>query len=128
LKDITFASIMKSSEELQSFVKNKLKRGYPEGELRNDLLQEGYTAEQIQKAIYDPPTDPGEIKKAERKKTDDNPLWYLASIGIVITGVSLKSTKYYADSSWGNTLIIAGLAGLALKIILPYIEDHFEKK
>jgi hypothetical protein len=118
---------MKTPEELGSFVKNKLKRGYPEGELRNELLQEGYTAEQIQKAVYDPPTDPLEIKKAQRKILDNNPFWYLTSIGIIIIGMYRKSSEGNHTTIYTWLLIGTGIIGLGLKIILPLIEDLKKK-
>jgi hypothetical protein len=119
---------MKTQEELHSFVRSKLKRGYPEGELRNELLQEGYTAEEIQKAIYDPPTDPAEIKKAERKKFDSNPLWYLGSIVFIILGLYKRSGDPYTNSHiYGTSLIVAGIIGLLLKLLLPLLEDSKKK-
>ncbi|HEX7902525.1 MAG TPA: hypothetical protein VF487_01510 [Chitinophagaceae bacterium] len=109
---------MKTAEELSDFVKSKLKRGYPEGELRNDLLREGYTAEQVQKAIYNPPKGAKDILRAEQKKLDNNPLWYMISAGFIITGIAIKSVKYYRENSFSTMLIAMGVIGLFAKIFL----------
>jgi hypothetical protein len=113
----------KNEEELTDFVRKKLKKGYPEGELRNDLLQQGYTDEEIQKAVYNPPlTEAGKKKEAQRNQ-DNNPLWYLASVGLLITGIAIKSVSYYKDSSAGTLLIVVGAVGLAAKIFMA-IKDR----
>jgi hypothetical protein len=42
---------MKSPEELKQHVSKQLKRGYPSGELKEELLKQGYTTESIEKAF-----------------------------------------------------------------------------
>jgi hypothetical protein len=106
---------MKNQEELRLFVKKKLRRGYPEGELRNDLLGEGYSAEEIQKAIYDPEVIPG-----NRKREGNNyPLWFAASVGFVILGLSLLSVNFIWLSKYGWFFLTIGLVGIAFKFLLP---------
>lgn len=111
---------MKTPEELKEYIKNKLKRGYPEGELRNDLLSEGYTSEQIQEAIYSPASD------SEEKKLDSNPFWYFGSVIIILLGFYRLSTNS-GSNTWGITIIIAGVVSLLAKIIIPLFENPKEK-
>jgi hypothetical protein len=116
LKELMFV-IMKTPEELREYAKRKLKRGYPEGELRNELLQEGYTAEQIQKAIYDPPTTPEEKKRAEQRLLDRNPFWYITSILIFLSGYwTYQGTGLPQNTSWGITMMIGGGLGFFVKL------------
>jgi hypothetical protein len=112
---------MKTPEELKEYIRNKLKRGYPEGELRNDLSSEGYTFEQIQEAIYSPASDP------EEKKLDSNPFWYMGSVVIILLGFYRLSTNS-GSNTWGMILIIAGIVSLLAKIIIPQFEDPKEKR
>lgn len=42
---------MKSTEELKQHVSKQLKRGYPSGELKEELLKQGYTVETVEKAF-----------------------------------------------------------------------------
>jgi hypothetical protein len=107
---------MKTADELKEYIKSKLKRGYPEGELRNDLLNEGYTPEQIQEAIYSSSSNSAE------KKLDSNPFWYISSILIIIIGL------YQRSNTGGILLMIVGAISLLAKIIIPLFEDIKRKE
>jgi hypothetical protein len=49
-------------EELKQYVGKRLKKGYPAGELRDELVQQGYTTETIEQAFNPAPT-PGDAEK-----------------------------------------------------------------
>jgi hypothetical protein len=100
-------------------IKRKLRKGYPQGELINDLSNEGYTAEDIQSALFNlegPKKD---------QKIKDLSLWYLASICFIILGIAILSVKYLWIYYYGYVFLILGLAGLLVKY---FIIDSGNKK
>jgi hypothetical protein len=117
---------MKSQEELRLFVTKRLKNGYPQGELINDLLGEGYRSEEIQKAIYDPPEDK-ELKK-EAQPPANYPFWFVLTITSGITGLSIVSVSLFRNSMIGYILIAVGIIGLFVKFIIPLIMENQKKK
>jgi hypothetical protein len=112
---------MKTADELKEYSKSKLKRGYPEGELRNDLLKEGYTYKQIQEAIYT------STAKSDEKKLDSNPFWYISSILIIILGF-YKSSNNSGSNTWGIVLIVSGIISILAKIVIPLFENNKTKE
>jgi hypothetical protein len=97
----------KTAIELQDFVKKQLRRGCPEGELINQLLQEGYTMEEVEKAIYSVPE-----RSAADKPRLEPPFWYVFSVTFVILGAGLLFVKYLWLSSYAYFFIITGIAGI----------------
>jgi len=114
---------MKNQEDIRLYVRKKIKRGYPEGELRNDLLQQGYSDEEIQRFIYDPEIN---VKKKSKRITD-SPLWYAISVGFLILGLTL----FLGPSIWlrefNLLFLILGLIGIIAKYILRNIEEQKKK-
>ena len=119
---------MKSQEELQLFVKRKLKSGYPEGELLNDLLQEGYTHEEIQKAIYDPPATGIDPVTRHRTPPVHHPLWFVFTSALGIVGLAFVSVGIFNNRTIGYILLAAGLIGLLIKYIIPVIIKNNTKQ
>ncbi len=106
----------KTTEELDLFVRKKLRRGYPAGELKNELLAEGYPPELIESAFYKT------ISRLPHVKNDNPgkyPLWFFLSVGLLILGISLKAVKGLWLEPWAIPLIILGLTGIVLKFLLP---------
>jgi len=70
-------------------IRRLLRKGYPQGELTNDLLSAGYTDEEIQQAYY---------SLYPKTPTEGNPnffpLWYPACIGIVIIIMAILAVEY----------------------------------
>ena len=118
---------MKTKEELQVFVKKKLKRGYPEGELINDLLQEGYSNDEIQKAIYEPAiTDNGPAKQSRQQTS--YPTWFVLTSAAGVVGLSFISVSLFRNNLLWYILLGIGLAGLLIRFILPLINEGKKKK
>lgn len=115
---VTMSGHIKNNDQLADYVRKKLKKGYPDGELRNELLQQGYNKEEIERLIYNPPATEAGKQKENRQRLDNNPLWYFASIGLLITGIAFKSVSYFRESSLGTILLVAGIGGLIAKVIL----------
>ncbi len=114
---------MRTPEELRAFVQKKLRRGYPQGELVNELLQEGYAADEIDKAIY-------LAGKNEEKPgpVGNNPVWFVLTTGLGIVGISLLSVSYFANfRPVGYTLILIGATGIFIKFLLPFLEKSTKK-
>ena len=97
--------------DLNRMVRKKLKGGYPEGELREDLLQNGYSAPEIEAAISE--ASQGKFPNQQKEL----PAWYLISGGFLILGISLRAVKglWLEPFSW--PLIIIGTLGILLRLI-----------
>lgn len=114
---------MRTPEDLRAFVQKKIRRGYPQGELVNELLQEGYTPDEIDKAIY-------LAGKIEEKSgpAGNNPVWFVLTTGLGIVGISLLSVSYFAHfRPVGYAFIAIGATGVFIKFLLPFLEKLGEK-
>ncbi|HEX7846432.1 MAG TPA: hypothetical protein VF476_11590 [Chitinophagaceae bacterium] len=67
--------------ELAAFIKKKLKSGYPQGELTNDLLKEGYSQDEINQALL--------ATSSEVTEEGRFPLWLVFSAGLLVLGITL---------------------------------------
>src|SRR5690349_11566480 len=74
-----------SQDELQYFIRRKLRKGYPEGELKNELVAEGYTNEEIEKALYNIVASHPSVTTGTAKF----PLWLIFSFGLLIVGIAI---------------------------------------
>jgi len=116
---------MKTQEELRKFVKKKLKNGYPEGELINELLNEGYTKDGIQKAIYEPKADDESAKQSGHQTK--YPIWFVLTSAAGVTGLLFISAGLFRNKLLWYILPGIGLAGLLIRFILPFNEDQNKK-
>jgi len=119
---------MKTQEELLLSAKKKLKNGYPEGELINDLLQEGYSNEQIQKAIYDLPATEADPTTRNRTPPVHHPLWFVFTSALGIVGLAFVSVSIFINRTIGYMLLAIGLTGLLVRFILPLINKEKKKQ
>lgn len=118
---------MRTQEELGFFVKKKLKKGYPEGELINDLLQEGYMKEEIQTAIYDPPATGKDSTAKNRPPPVHHPLWFVFTSALGIVGLAFVSVSIFNNRIIGYILLAIGLIGLLIRFIMPLINKGGKK-
>ena len=96
-------------------IKQKLRRGYPQGELINELADEGYSDEEIREALFElegPKSD---------SKIKDLPLWYMASICFIVLGIAILTVRWIWIYDLGWVFLILGLAGVCVKhVIIDY--------
>jgi hypothetical protein len=104
---------MKSPEELKQYVSKQLKRGYPSGELREELLQQGYTVEAVEKAFsVDGYSPSGETNNRFGFRS------VLLSIGLIVLGISQMNGNAYASSRMiGIGSLVVGIVGLVFKLV-----------
>jgi hypothetical protein len=98
-------------EEKIQEIRKKLKKGYPQGELINDFLKQGYSEIEIQDALY----KLSNSKNANNKSTDF-PIWYTVCAGLLITGISILNI--FHNSALGFFFLIPGIAGIIIRFIL----------
>jgi hypothetical protein len=101
------------TEEKINEIKKKVRKGYPPGELENDLFNEGYTAEEIQNVFSNLS---GNTQMKDKPK--NIPLWYAISIGFIILGIAILSVKYLWIYYYGYVFLILGLVGVLLKYLI----------
>ncbi len=110
------------NEELFKIVKRKTKRGYPEGELRNELRQQGIGEDEINE-LFDSITKPGTTVGYERAdQSSQTRLLISACLGI--TGIALLSFNMGNDLAW--LLVLAGIACL-LPSLFKKISKEFKR-
>jgi hypothetical protein len=99
----------REERELLHQLHSRMRRGYPAGELREDLLQKGYTAEEADH-ILDRLNDE-EVKKSSWRESS---VPYIISIVLVLLGIF----SYATGSSIGIWLIISG----AIRAIVALVQ------
>jgi hypothetical protein len=102
------------TEEKINAVRKLLKSGVPQGELYNNLLNEGYTTEEIGKIFFD-----ASVKKAERKKSSSYEIHYFSLIGValIITGIAIHAYPTWL-LGFGTISIIAGVICLGVGLYI----------
>jgi hypothetical protein len=95
---------LKTEEELQKHVKGKLSRGYPAGELTNDLLNEGYTNDAIEKAMN------AQVKSDAHSYY--SPFTYLLGIFKIFWGMNMVT----GANQNGNYLVLSGVLVIGLNV------------
>ncbi|HET6993387.1 MAG TPA: hypothetical protein VFI06_00330 [Chitinophagaceae bacterium] len=100
-------------------IKRKLKSGYPQGELINDLANEGYSANEINDALFSV-----EGPKADSSSREFS-LWYMASVCFIILGIGILSVRGLWIYYFGYIFLILGLLGAGIKY---FVIDHSKKR
>lgn len=111
------------NKELLKIIKRKTKRGYPEGELRNELQQQGLSETEINE-LFDSITGSSESDGTDTLPQENQNFLLIAS-GLGITGLALLSFNNGSLIGWLFILpAILFLAYYALK----KISGSFERK
>lgn len=100
---------MKSPEELKQHVSKQLKRGYPSGELKEELLKQGYTTESVEKAF-----SVDGYSSSDRFGLRS----VILSIGLIVLGIIQMNGHVYAASRMvGIGSMMVGVIGLIIKLV-----------
>jgi len=107
------------SDEKIKQIRKRLIRGYPQGELTNELLAEGYSGEEIQEAYF---------SLYPKTQTADNsssfPLWYVLCVGIVILLMAIFAVEYRMIRYYKYVFPALGMFSIAASSLA----DKFVKK
>ena len=96
-------------------VKQKLTSGYPVGELENDLLQKGYTADEVEKIIY--AVSVKNEATTKRYKNVEISMLNLAGVCFIILGIALHAVPTSFEQ-YGTAILIAGILCVIMKYII----------
>ncbi len=100
------------SAQKMSEIKKNLKKGYPQGEMINDLIKEGYEPGEINDALFQiQGSKPGSDAR-------EFPLWYMASICFIILGIAILSVPGLWIYFFGYVFLIVGVVGVAIKFLV----------
>lgn len=94
----------KNQDELAAFIKKELRRGYPQGELTNELMNQGYSSDEIQKAFL--------ANTSFVQEEGKFPLWYVFSVGFLVLGITLILVDITWLSKYKWISFIVGLIGV----------------
>ena len=114
---------MKREQNLSQVIKKKLRSGYPEGEMKNELLEKGYSMDQIEKAIYNVPVD--KMTRRIRKESagkDKVSMWTLIGTSLVILGISLYAAPTNFQQ-YANFILVAGMLCLVIKYVIAETKE-----
>jgi len=110
------------NEELLRIVKRKTKRGYPEGELRNELRQQGIGEDEINE-LFDAITKPDANTGYESASQPEQARMLVAAC-LGITAIALLSFNSGNNIAW--LLLLTGIAFL-LPSIFKKISKEFKR-
>jgi hypothetical protein len=118
---------MNNKEEILKFIKAKIRSGYPAGELKNELLEKGYSSEEIKELLYEI-SRPPHIKNPgiENSFNNSNSVITLAGISLLILGVAIVSAEFWYTTV-GYLSIIVGVL-LLLPKLLKLVGNEFKRK
>lgn len=118
---------MNNKEEILKFIKAKVRSGYPRGELKNELMEKGYSSEEIKELLYEI-SRPSHIKNigVENSFNNSNSIMVLAGMSLVILGIAIVSAKFWY-TTMGYISIIVGVL-LLLPKLLKLVGNEFKRK
>ncbi len=104
---------MASQSGLDELVRRKLKKGFPAGELRQELKGLGYTEEEINAAINSYAQTQMDRTGNKAGFNSSGSMLSLAGISLLIVGIALSSVNFSAGNGPLNVFSLAGLACLS---------------
>lgn len=99
---------MHAAEDLVRSIKKKLKSGYPEGEVRNELLEKGHTEEDIKRLISIASGCSDKLARTTSRHNSGASIFYLAGVALLITGITIMSANTWLKK-YGLYLLIASV-------------------
>jgi len=102
-------------EEKVQEIKRLLRKGEPEGEIKEQLKKEGYTEEEISNAIMP-------ARRPVSNNGGEYPLSYFLGAGLLITGIAVLAI--FRGSSLGWFFLLGGVA----TFIVGYFIENEKKK
>lgn len=99
------------TEEKRKQVKKQLRRGEPEGEIKNMLRKDGYTEDEINALFYDlfPHKEHSGVNRNSKGQ-----IFGLLGAGLLITGVSLLAIPIWL-SEYAVLCIVLGVTGICVR-------------
>ena len=102
-------------------IRRLLKRGVPFGEIVEDLKGEGYSAEEINGAFNHSGGDP---QNNYSKSSSGFPLWYAASIGFLVLGITILLGPRLWLSRSAIPFLALGVIGVVVRTIQKGQSKH----
>jgi|GEM_PF-3840022 len=99
---------MSADEELIKAIRKKLKSGYPDGELKNELLEKGHIEEDIEKMFFVASGHSTHPVKAKTGKNSAN-IFTLIGVGLLITGITIMSADTWLKEYGIYLLMVSAL-------------------
>ena len=104
---------MTADKALVKAIKKKLTSGYPEGELRNELLEKGHTEEEIERLFFVASGHPDTPNGVKAEQNNSVAMFKLIGVALLITGIAIIGTNLWLKE-YGIYLLAGG--GLSLAI------------
>lgn len=100
---------MVDDAELIKSIKKKLKSGYPDGELKNELLAKGYAADDIERLFFIASGHSNDRGKEKVGQSSYVTMFNLIGMGLLITGIAVIGTNIWLKEYGIYLLIASGL-------------------
>jgi hypothetical protein len=103
------------SEEKKFSIRKRLRMGQPQGDLVEELLQEGHSMEEIS-TVFNPPA------KRSGTHQPEYPIAYVLGAGLCITGLSILAV--FSGAQLGYLFLLGG----AVAFVVGYFFEQEKKK
>ena len=100
---------MSTDEELVKSVRRKLKLGYPDGELKNELLEKGHTEADIEKLFFIASGHSVKPTKVETIRNSNTTTFNVIGVALLITGITIMSAQTWLKEYGVYLLMASGL-------------------
>ena len=110
---------MEERTAIEKFINKKLKSGYPAGELKNDLLAQGFTKTEIEALFLKASTKNQYAGKNTVKENMLADMFALAGVSFLIAGIAMIYIQTWL-TEYGIWVIITGLICRGVKFFLSY--------
>jgi fatty acid desaturase len=89
------------TDEKKGLIRKKLKRGYPQGEIKEELRKEGYSEQEIEAAF-------NTLREHNSQSRGKFPISFVLGTGLVITGIAVLAI--FPGASLGLFFLLGGAA------------------
>lgn len=110
---------MKELAHTKKSIAKKLRSGYPAGELKNDLMKQGYSEAEIDLLFLHISSQRPEPGKGGKSKTPEMHVLTLLGVTLIITGVALMGTRIWL-TEYAPFMIVLGAIGTGAGYYISY--------
>lgn len=111
--------MMTGQEETVKYIRKKLKTGYPAGELENDLLNRGYSQEEVSRLLLEASANGSVTEGSGQAKKTEMHFLSLAGASFLITGIAMMAIRTWL-SEYVPAVMLLGAICLGAGLIISY--------
>ncbi len=106
------------TEEKIKQIRKQLSKGEPEGEIKNQLRNDGYTEDEINTLFFNLYEKKSDLNKVKRSQNNNAQLFNLIGACFLIAGISMLIINTWL-TAYAIPLIVLGAISLCAKYFIP---------